>query len=30
MEKDINKKLFFDDVKQVVLPRYEALKLVFS
>jgi hypothetical protein len=30
MEKDINKKLFFDDVKQQVLPRYEALKLVFS
>ncbi|MDN5274371.1 MAG: hypothetical protein JWP06_272 [Candidatus Saccharibacteria bacterium] len=30
MEKDFNKKLFFDDVKQEVLPRYEALKLVFS
>jgi len=30
MEKDFNKKLFFDDVKQEVLPHYEALKLVFS
>ena len=30
MEKDFNKKLFFDDVKQQVLPHYEALKLVFS
>jgi len=30
MEKDVNKKLFFDDVRQEVLPRYEALKLVFS
>jgi putative nucleotidyltransferase with HDIG domain len=30
IEKDFNKKLFFDDVKQEVLPRYEALKLVFS
>lgn len=30
MEKDFTKKLFFDDVKQEVLPRYEALKLVFS
>ncbi|HEX9153703.1 MAG TPA: hypothetical protein VF809_02695 [Candidatus Saccharimonadales bacterium] len=30
MEKDINKKLFFEDIKQEVLPRYEALKLVFS
>ncbi len=29
IEKDINKKLFFDDVKQEVLPRYEALKTVF-
>jgi putative nucleotidyltransferase with HDIG domain len=30
MEKDFTKKLFFDDVKQEVAPRYEALKLVFS
>jgi 5'-deoxynucleotidase YfbR-like HD superfamily hydrolase len=30
MEKDFHKKLFFDDVKQEVLPHYEALKLVFS
>jgi hypothetical protein len=30
MEKDFTKKLFFDDVKQEVSPRYEALKLVFS
>ena len=30
MEKDFTKKLFFDDVKQEVLPQYEALKLVFS
>lgn len=30
MEKDINRKLFFDDVKQEVLPRYEALRLIFS
>lgn len=30
MEKDVTKKLFFDDIKQQVLPRYEALKLVFS
>jgi putative nucleotidyltransferase with HDIG domain len=30
MEKDFTKKLFFDDVKQEVLPHYEALKLVFS
>jgi putative nucleotidyltransferase with HDIG domain len=30
MEKDFNKKLFFDDIKQEVLPHYEALKLVFS
>lgn len=30
MEKDFNKKLFFDDVKREVLPHYEALKLVFS
>jgi putative nucleotidyltransferase with HDIG domain len=29
MEKDINKKLFFDDIKQEVLPRYEALKTTF-
>lgn len=30
MEKDFNKKLFFDDIKQEVLPHYEALKLVFA
>lgn len=30
MEKDFTKKLFFDDIKQEVSPRYEALKLVFS
>jgi len=30
MEKDITKKFFFDDIKQQVLPRYEALKLIFS
>jgi hypothetical protein len=30
MEKGFNKKLFFDDIKQEVLPHYEALKLVFS
>lgn len=30
MEKDFTKKLFFDDVKQQVLPHYEALKLIFS
>jgi hypothetical protein len=30
MEKDFTKKLFFDDIKQRVQPRYEALKLVFS
>lgn len=30
LEKNYHKKLFFDDVKQEVLPRYEALKLVFS
>jgi len=30
MEKDITKKLFFEDIKQQVLPRYEALKLIFS
>jgi hypothetical protein len=29
MEKDFNKKLFFDDIKQEVRPRYEALKLTF-
>jgi len=29
MEKDFNKKLFFDDVRREVQPRYEALKLVF-
>jgi putative nucleotidyltransferase with HDIG domain len=29
MEKDFTKKLFFDDVKQEVLPRYEALQLIF-
>lgn len=30
MEKDVNKKLFFDDIKQEVMPRYEALKLIFE
>jgi len=30
MEKDFTKKLFFEDVKQEVALRYEALKLVFS
>lgn len=30
MEKDFTKKLFFDDIKQEVAPRYEALKLIFS
>lgn len=30
MEKDFTKKLFFDDIKQEILPHYEALKLVFS
>lgn len=30
MEKDVNKKLFFDDIKQEVMPRYEALKLIFG
>jgi len=30
LEKDFNKKLFFDDVKEEVRPHYEALKLVFS
>jgi putative nucleotidyltransferase with HDIG domain len=29
MEKDFTKKLFFEDIKQGVLPRYEALKAVF-
>jgi hypothetical protein len=29
LEKDYTKKLFFDDIKQEVTPRYEALKLVF-
>ncbi|HSW78364.1 MAG TPA: HD domain-containing protein [Candidatus Chromulinivoraceae bacterium] len=29
MEKDFNKKLFFDDVRREVRPRYEALKLIF-
>jgi putative nucleotidyltransferase with HDIG domain len=29
LEKDFNKKLFFEDIKQEVQPRYEALKLVF-
>ncbi|HEX9153648.1 MAG TPA: HD domain-containing protein [Candidatus Saccharimonadales bacterium] len=29
MEKDFTKKLFFEDVKREVLPRYKALKLVF-
>jgi putative nucleotidyltransferase with HDIG domain len=30
MEKDFNKKLFFDDIRHAILPHYEALKLVFS
>jgi hypothetical protein len=30
MEKDFTKKLFFDDIKQEVTPRYEALKLIFA
>ena|ERR1700757_546397 len=30
MEKDFSKKIFFDDVKIEIQPRYEALKLVFS
>ena len=30
IEKHFTKKLFFDDIKQQVLPRYEALKLIFS
>ncbi len=29
MEKDFTRKLFFDEIKQEVLPRYEALKVVF-
>ena len=29
MEKDFTKKLFFDDIKEEVRPRYEALKLLF-
>lgn len=30
IEKDFTKKLFFDDIKQEVLPHYEAVKLVFT
>lgn len=30
LEKNIGKKLFFDEVRQEVTPRYEALKLIFS
>ncbi len=30
MEKDFTKKIFFDEVKNEVNPRYEALKLVFG
>jgi putative nucleotidyltransferase with HDIG domain len=30
IEKDFNKKMFFDDVKEEMRPRYEALKLIFS
>jgi hypothetical protein len=30
MEKDYHKKLFFEDIRQEVKPRYEALKLIFS
>lgn len=30
MAKDYTKKLYFDDVKQEVTARYEALKLIFS
>lgn len=30
IEKDYTKKIFFDEVKQEILPKYEALKLVFS
>lgn len=29
LEKDFTKKLFFDDIKQEVMPHYEALKLTF-
>jgi len=30
MEKDITRKFFFDEAKQEIFPRYEALKLIFS
>jgi HD superfamily phosphodiesterase len=30
MEKDFHKKLFFEDVKLEILPRYEALKLILA
>jgi hypothetical protein len=30
MEKDYHKKLFFEDIKQEVTSRYEALKLIFA
>lgn len=30
MEKDFHKKLFFDEVRKEVRPRYEALKLIFA
>jgi len=30
LEKDFTKKLFFDDIREEVRPRYEALKLVFA
>jgi putative nucleotidyltransferase with HDIG domain len=30
MDRDFTQKIFFEDVKQQVRPRYEALKLVFS
>lgn len=30
IEKNFHKKLYFDDIKQQVQPRYEALKIIFS
>jgi putative nucleotidyltransferase with HDIG domain len=30
LEKDFTKKLFFDDIREQVAPRYEVLKLLFS
>jgi len=30
MEKDFSKKMFFEDLKEEVRPRYEALKLVYA